>query len=67
MYVFRLFDSFICAGSIEEQIHLRQVYKSQLAQLALHSNEKQKRYFKGIQGMRNEQGELFGVNNLVLI
>lgn len=57
--VFRL----ITAGSIEENIYLRQVYKQQLNQIAVNT-ENAKRYFLGIQGDMEQKGELFGLKNM---
>lgn len=57
--VFRL----ISAGSIEENIYLRQVYKQQLDKIAVNT-ENAKRYFNGIQGDRQQKGELFGMKNM---
>eukprot|EP00095_Tigriopus_kingsejongensis_P000343 maker-scaffold194_size270518-snap-gene-1.28 protein:Tk00343 transcript:maker-scaffold194_size270518-snap-gene-1.28-mRNA-1 annotation:"hypothetical protein CAPTEDRAFT_223034" len=58
--VFRL----ISAGTIEENIYLRQVYKQQLGRNAV-DGEKATRFFRGVQGQ--VQGELFGVKNLFAV
>ncbi|PSS30856.1 hypothetical protein PHLCEN_2v2583 [Hermanssonia centrifuga] len=57
--VFRLLG----AGSLEELIYARQVYKQQ--QMAVGYNASlQTRYFEGVQGDKAKQGELFGVRNI---
>ena len=51
------------AGSIEELIYARQVYKQQ--QMAVgYTASTQTRYFEGIQGDKTKQGELFGLKNI---
>lgn len=51
------------AGSIEELIYARQVYKQQ--QMAIGYNAStQTRYFAGVQGDPTKQGELFGLSNI---
>ncbi|KAL8203378.1 UNVERIFIED_CONTAM: hypothetical protein K2H54_050528 [Gekko kuhli] len=57
--VFRL----ISLGTVEEIMYLRQVYKQQLHCVVVGS-ENAKRYFEAVQGSRDHQGELFGINNL---
>ncbi|CDP14724.1 unnamed protein product [Coffea canephora] len=57
--VFRLLE----AGSLEELVYARQVYKQQLANIAV-SGKMEKRYFDGVQDCREFQGELFGICNL---
>ena len=57
--IFRLLG----AGSIEELIYARQVYKQQ--QMAVgYDASLQTRYFDGVQGDKARQGELFGINNI---
>ena len=57
--VFRLLG----AGSLEELIYARQVYKQQ--QMAVgYDASVQTRYFEGVQGDKTKQGELFGLDNL---
>ncbi len=59
VYVYRLLG----AGSIEELIYARQVYKQQ--QMAIGYNASvQTRYFSGVSGDKKRQGELFGVKNI---
>jgi hypothetical protein len=53
----------ISAGTIEEITYNRQVYKQQLANIGL-KGKHERRYFTGVQGMKNQQGELFGLGNL---
>ena len=51
------------AGSIEELIYARQVYKQQ--QMAVgYAASIQTRYFEGVQGDKTKQGELFGLQNI---
>ncbi|PON74862.1 Switch [Trema orientale] len=57
--VFRL----LAAGSLEELVYSRQVYKQQLANIAV-SGKMEKRYFEGVQDCKEFQGELFGICNL---
>ncbi|ESP05258.1 hypothetical protein LOTGIDRAFT_103296, partial [Lottia gigantea] len=53
----------ISAGTIEENVYLRQIYKQQLGNVVV-SSENAKRLFHGVQGNRFRQGELFGVQNM---
>ncbi|PCH43012.1 hypothetical protein WOLCODRAFT_144325 [Wolfiporia cocos MD-104 SS10] len=57
--VFRLLG----AGSIEELIYARQVYKQQQMQVGYNASL-QTRYFEGVQGEKRQQGELFGIKNI---
>ncbi|KAJ4729782.1 switch 2 [Melia azedarach] len=57
--VFRL----LSAGSLEELVYIRQVYKQQLSNIAV-SGKMEKRYFEGVQDCKEFQGELFGICNL---
>ncbi|XP_027774184.1 switch 2 isoform X2 [Solanum pennellii] len=57
--VFRL----LAAGSLEELVYTRQVYKQQLSNIAVSGNM-EKRYFEGVQDSKEFQGELFGICNL---
>ncbi|KAH9031884.1 P-loop containing nucleoside triphosphate hydrolase protein [Lactarius pseudohatsudake] len=50
-------------GSIEELIYARQVYKQQQMAIAYNASV-QTRYFAGVSGDRNKQGELFGLKNI---
>lgn len=54
----------ITAGTVEENIYLRQVYKQQLGRNAL-DGEKAKRFFVAVQGQA--KGELFGIKNLLSV
>lgn len=57
--VFRLLG----AGSIEELIYARQIYKQQ--QMAIgYDASVQTRYFEGVQGDNQNRGELFGIENI---
>jgi SNF2 family DNA or RNA helicase len=57
--VFRL----ISAGTIEEIVYARQIYKQQQANIGYNAST-ERRYFKGIQQDMNRQGEIFGLANL---
>ncbi|KAI5985016.1 RAD26-like SNF2 family DNA-dependent ATPase [Pisolithus albus] len=51
------------AGSIEELIYARQVYKQQQMAIGYQASV-QTRYFDGVQGDTSRQGELFGIKNI---
>ncbi|XVE49947.1 hypothetical protein DITRI_Ditri01bG0123000 [Diplodiscus trichospermus] len=53
----------LAAGSLEELVYSRQVYKQQLSNIAV-SGKMEKRYFEGVQDCKEFQGELFGICNL---
>mmetsp|Transcript_120 Transcript_120/g.208 ORF Transcript_120/g.208 Transcript_120/m.208 type:complete len:338 (-) Transcript_120:38-1051(-) len=55
---------FISAGTIEEIIYNRQIYKQQTHNIAVNAS-REKRYYNGIQGVKGEEGELFGIPNLM--
>jgi SNF2 family DNA or RNA helicase len=55
---------FITAGTIEEMIYNRQVYKQQMANIGLHGKN-ERRYFTGVQGQKGQEGEIFGARNLL--
>ncbi|KAL0732282.1 hypothetical protein Bca4012_008491 [Brassica carinata] len=57
--VFRL----LAAGSLEELVYTRQVYKQQLSNIAV-AGKMETRYFEGVQDCKEFQGELFGISNL---
>jgi len=57
--VFRL----VSAGTIEEMQYNRQVYKQQLANIGL-KGQTERRYFKGVAGVKGQEGEIFGLANL---
>jgi SNF2 family DNA or RNA helicase len=57
--IFRL----VTAGTIEEMTYNRQIYKQQLANIGLHGNT-ERRYFKGVAGVKGQEGEIFGLANL---
>ncbi|KAK3612352.1 hypothetical protein CHS0354_011070 [Potamilus streckersoni] len=59
VHVFRL----VSAGTIEENMYLRQIYKQQLLHVAI-ENENANRYFNAVQGDKEMKGELFGVKNM---
>ncbi|KAH7882176.1 P-loop containing nucleoside triphosphate hydrolase protein, partial [Phlebopus sp. FC_14] len=51
------------AGSIEELIYARQLYKQQQMAIGYQASV-QTRYFAGVQGDTRRQGELFGIKNI---
>ncbi|KAI5780028.1 P-loop containing nucleoside triphosphate hydrolase protein [Geopyxis carbonaria] len=57
--VFRL----ISAGTIEEIVYARQIYKQQQANIGYGASE-ERRYFTGVMGDSTNQGELFGLRNM---
>ncbi|KAJ3077274.1 hypothetical protein HDU98_004236 [Podochytrium sp. JEL0797] len=56
----------IAAGSLEEVIYGRQVYKQQQANIGYDASE-ERRLFNGVQGDPTKKGELFGLDNLLSI
>ncbi|KAF9238323.1 P-loop containing nucleoside triphosphate hydrolase protein [Melanogaster broomeanus] len=59
VHVYRLLG----AGSIEELIYARQLYKQQQMAIGYRASV-QTRYFSGVQGDTSRQGELFGAKNI---
>lgn len=57
--VFRL----VSAGTIEEIVYARQVYKQQQANIGYNASL-ERRYFRGVQDNKDKKGELFGLVNL---
>lgn len=57
--VFRL----ISAGTVEEIIYARQIYKQQQANIGYNASS-ERRYFRGVQEKKDQKGEIFGLNNL---
>lgn len=57
--VFRL----VSAGTIEEIVYARQIYKQQQANIGYNASN-ERRYFKGVQEDPDRKGELFGLQNL---
>ncbi|EEH34740.1 DNA excision repair protein (Rad26L) [Paracoccidioides lutzii Pb01] len=57
--VFRL----ISAGTIEEIVYARQIYKQQQANIG-YTASTERRYFKGIQEKKGRRGEIFGLSNM---
>ncbi|KAH3756315.1 snf2 super family [Pelomyxa schiedti] len=53
----------VSAGTIEEKIYQRQIYKQQLAGIAV-EGQSAPRYFDGVAGVKGQEGELFGLANL---
>lgn len=58
--VFRL----VSAGSVEEIVYARQIYKQQQANIGYNASE-ERRYFKGVQNQKGHSGEIFGLSNLL--
>lgn len=54
---------FISVGTIEENIYMRQIYKQQLANIAINTSN-ERRYFAGVAGDKRYRGELFGIANM---
>lgn len=59
MEVYRL----VAAGTIEEIVYARQIYKQQQANIGYNASS-ERRYFKGVQQDPNRKGEIFGMKNL---
>jgi DNA excision repair protein ERCC-6-like 2 len=57
--VFRL----VSAGTIEEIVYARQVYKQQQANIG-YTASTERRYFAGVQNSGTHKGEIFGMDNL---
>lgn len=57
--VFRL----VSAGTIEEIVYARQIYKQQQANIGYNASS-ERRYFKGVQNDSGKKGEIFGLANL---
>ena len=57
--VFRL----VSAGTIEEIVYARQIYKQQQANIG-YTASTERRYFKGVQTKKDQKGEIFGLANL---
>ncbi|KAJ5095710.1 hypothetical protein NUU61_005066 [Penicillium alfredii] len=57
--VFRL----ISAGTIEEIVYARQIYKQQQANIGYNASS-ERRYFRGVQEKKDQKGEIFGLQNL---
>lgn len=57
--VFRL----ISAGTIEEIVYARQIYKQQQANIGYNAST-ERRYFRGVQEKKDQKGEIFGLANL---
>ncbi|KAL4774303.1 P-loop containing nucleoside triphosphate hydrolase protein [Aspergillus nidulans var. acristatus] len=57
--VFRL----ISAGTIEEIVYARQIYKQQQANIGYNASS-ERRYFKGVQEKKDQKGEIFGLQNI---
>ncbi|KAK4138798.1 hypothetical protein BT67DRAFT_22441 [Trichocladium antarcticum] len=57
--VFRL----VSAGTIEEIVYARQIYKQQQANIGYNASN-ERRYFRGVQRDSSRKGEIFGLANL---
>jgi SNF2 family DNA or RNA helicase len=55
---------FIASNTIEEKVYQRQLYKQGQEGLALHQRD-EFRQFAGVMGDNKQQGELFGIKNLL--
>eukprot|EP01121_Diplochlamys_sp_Union-15-3_P009560 TRINITY_DN2606_c0_g1_i3.p1 TRINITY_DN2606_c0_g1~~TRINITY_DN2606_c0_g1_i3.p1 ORF type:complete len:172 (-),score=36.14 TRINITY_DN2606_c0_g1_i3:1704-2219(-) len=55
---------FVSAGTIEEMTYNRQIYKQQLANIGL-KGANERRYFRGVAGVKGSEGEIFGLLNLL--
>jgi len=55
---------FIAAGTMEELIYKRQIYKQQHSNMTV-EGKVENRLFKGAQGMKGEEGELWGLVNML--
>ena len=60
MAIYRL----ISADSIEELVYQRQIYKQQSSNIVMKGSH-ERRYFEGVQGVKGQEGELFGLVNLL--
>ncbi|KAK2070016.1 hypothetical protein P8C59_004552 [Phyllachora maydis] len=58
--VFRM----VSAGTIEEIVYARQIYKQQQANIG-YTASRERRYFKGVQQQPGRRGEIFGLENLL--
>ncbi|KAJ3416864.1 hypothetical protein HDV05_008449 [Chytridiales sp. JEL 0842] len=54
----------VAAGSLEEVVYGRQIYKQQQANIGYEASE-ERRLFEGVQGDKTRKGELFGIENLL--
>jgi hypothetical protein len=54
---------FVSVGTVEEAQYQRQLYKQQMQNISLEGKQ-ERRLFTGVQGVRGEEGELFGIANL---
>lgn len=54
---------FVSAGTVEEIVYARQIYKQQQANIGYNASA-ERRYFKGVQGEAAQKGEIFGLTNL---
>lgn len=54
----------ISAGTVEEIVYARQIYKQQQANIG-YTASTERRYFKGVQNNIGQKGELFGLHNLL--
>ncbi|KAI9692392.1 MAG: hypothetical protein M1822_006623 [Bathelium mastoideum] len=57
--VFRL----VSAGTIEEIVYARQIYKQQQANIG-YAASSERRYFRGVQDDKDKKGEIFGLANM---
>jgi DNA excision repair protein ERCC-6-like 2 len=55
---------FVSAGTVEEAQYQRQLYKQQMHNISL-EGKKERRLFQGVEGVQGQEGELFGIANLL--
>ena len=53
----------VSAGTIEEIVYARQIYKQQQANIG-YTASRERRYFRGVQSRGDRKGEIFGLDNL---
>jgi len=53
----------VSAGTVEEIVYARQIYKQQQANIAYQASN-ERRYFKGVQDTKSQKGEIFGLKNI---
>lgn len=55
---------FVSAGTVEEAQYQRQLYKQQMHNISLEA-KMERRLFQGVEGVQGQEGELFGIANLL--
>ncbi|KAK3092117.1 hypothetical protein FSP39_025371, partial [Pinctada imbricata] len=64
MYLRQIYKQVGDCNMCKENMYLRQIYKQQLDSVVV-SSENARRYFSGIAGNKHQQGELFGIKNML--